>query len=421
MTDATVMPSLLSGVDVPAGSDFPIQNLPYGVFSQAGKEPRIGVAIGDEILDLAAAHEDGGFSGVDLPEGVFAQRVLNPFMELGPERWRATRARVSAILAEGSEYQERTTRWLVAQADAALHLPIAVADYVDFYSSLHHATNLGKMFRPDSEPLLPNWRHIPIGYHGRASTVVVSGTPVTRPNGQRRGVDGPTFGPSERLDIELEVGFITGVGTELGAAIPVRGAEEHIFGVCLVNDWSARDIQAWEYQPLGPFLGKSFATTISPWIVTLDALRPFRIVPPRQQPAPLDYLATNGSTGLALDLEIELNGEIVSRVPFHDMYWTMSQQLAHASSNGTTIRTGDLYASGTVSGATPDALGSLIEMSWNGARPVQLSSGDERSFLEDGDTVVLRGRCHMDGAVSIGFGECAGTILPAQQVRRDET
>ncbi len=404
---------LTSWVPVPDGSDFPIQNLPYGVFRTGKASPHVGVAIGDHVLDLADTQAGGGLDGIDIPGGLFAGSSLNAFMALGPDVWAGVRRRIVELLREGSRDRVAAEKWIVPQEDVEMLRPIDVGDYVDFYSSLHHASNIGRMFRPDAEPLLPNWRHMPIAYHGRASTVVVSGTPVRRPLGQRRGPEGPTFGPSLRLDIELEVGFVTGVGTELGATIPVGGAEDHIFGMCLVNDWSARDIQAWEYQPLGPFLGKSFATTVSPWIVTMEALRPFRVAPPVQDPPPLPYLATTGPTALALDLEIELNGEIVARTAFRDMYWTMSQQLAHAAVNGTAIRPGDLYASGTVSGPTLDSCGSLIEMTWNGTKPLTLADGRQRTFLEDGDRVVLRGRCAAEGAVPIGFGECAGTIVPA--------
>jgi fumarylacetoacetase len=418
MSDPTLDPALVSWVPVADGSDFPIQNLPFGVVDDPAG-PRVVVAIGDAMVDLASAHAEGAFDGLGMPPDVFHQPSLNAFMALGPPTWRSVRAAVSGLLGRDQSDRETVERWLRPQAGAELLVPVDVRDYIDFYSSIHHATNLGRMFRPDSEPLLPNWRHLPIGYHGRASTVVVSGTPVVRPMGQRRGTDGPSFGPSERLDIELEVGFVTGVGSELGSPIPVALAEEHIFGVCLVNDWSARDIQAWEYQPLGPFLGKSFATSISPWIVTLDALRPFRAEPPPQEPEPLAYLRTEGPTALAIDLEVELNGSVISRVGFDDMYWTMAQQLAHASVNGTRIGVGDLYASGTVSGTTPDALGSLIELTLNGSRPIDLGDGS-RTFLEDGDTVVLRGRCRRAGAASIGFGECAGTILPAVTTERGE-
>jgi fumarylacetoacetase len=412
MTDPTVDPGLTSWVPVPAGSDFPIQNLPFGVFSTSGSARRVGVAIGDQVVDLAAAHTAGAFDAVDIPEGVFASATLNPFLELGRETWRAVRSRVSEVLTAGGELREQAAAWLVPAGDVALHLPLAIGDYVDFYSSLHHATNVGRMFRPDDPPLLPNWRHLPIGYHGRSSSVVVSGTPIVRPHGQRPGPDGPTYGPSRRLDIELEVGFVVGTGNRLGTQIPIGSAEDHIFGMCLVNDWSARDLQAWEYRPLGPFLGKSFATSISPWIVTLDALAPFRVPAPAQDPAPLPYLSPAGSS-VALDLTVELNGDVVAQVGFAGMYWTMAQQLAHVTVNGTNTRPGDLYASGTVSGPTPDSLGSLLEVSWNGSRPIRLSSGEERTFLEDGDRVVLRGRCEADGAVPIGFGECAGTVMVA--------
>jgi fumarylacetoacetase len=292
-------------------------------------------------------------------------------------------------------------------------LPIDIGDYVDFYSSIEHATNVGRMFRPDDPPLLPNWRHLPVGYHGRASSILVSGAPVVRPHGQRRGAAGPTFGPSQRLDIELEVGFLTGAANRLGTPLPIGQAEDHIFGICLINDWSARDIQAWEYQPLGPYLGKSFATTMSPWVVTLDALAPYRVAAPYQDPAPLPYLVSDSNAALDLNLEIKLNGDVISRTSFRNMYWTMAQQLAHAASNGTNIRAGDLYGSGTVSGPSRGSLGSLLELSWNATIDIELSDGSTRTFLEDGDTVVLRGWCQAEGYARIGFGECAGTVLPA--------
>ena len=409
MSDPTLDPRLGSWVPVPEGSDFPIQNLPYGVFRPSGDTPRVGVAIGEHVLDLAAAQAAGAID--ELPQGIFAAPALNRFMALGRRAWRRNREQVSAVLA--GDRPDGAGAWLHRQEDVAMERPVEIGDYVDFYSSLHHATNVGMMFRPDAEPLLPNWRHLPVAYHGRASSVVVSGAPVVRPSGQRSGPDGPVFGPTVRLDIEMEVGFVTGVGNPLGTSIPVGSAEDHIFGLCLVNDWSARDIQAWEYQPLGPFLGKSFATTMSPWIVALDALAPFRVAPPPQDPAPLDYLAVDGDAAFDLQLEIRLNGEMVSRPPFREMYWTAAQQLAHATVNGTNVRTGDLYASGTVSGETPDTLGCLLEMTWNGARPLSLAGGEQRTYLEDGDEVVLRGWCERDGATRIGFGECAGTVVPA--------
>jgi len=411
MTDPTTDPALASWVPVAPGSDFPIQNLPFGVFRH-GEFTRVGVAIGEHVLDLAAVHAAGALDG--LPAGIFARPDLNPFMALGGQVWRDTRSQISALLDAGSGRPGQADEWLVSMPEVEMELPVRIGDYVDFYSSIHHAMNVGRLFRPDAEPLLPNWRHLPVGYHGRASSVVVSGTPVVRPSGQSRGGDGPVFGPSQRLDIELEVGFVTGSGNALGTSIPVETAEEHIFGMCLVNDWSARDIQAWEYVPLGPFLGKSFATTMSPWIVTLDAVAPFRVPAPPQQPAPLPYLRAPEATGLDLHLSVELNGTQISGVNFNEMYWTMAQQLAHASVNGTNVRCGDLYASGTVSGTTPDALGSLLEMTHNGSEPLRLTSGDERTFLVDGDTVVLRGWCERDGAVRIGFGECVGTVIPAR-------
>jgi fumarylacetoacetase len=410
VSDSTLDTALRSWVPVPAGSDFPIQNLPYGVFRASGP-PRIGVAIGDHILDLATAQAAGAIA--ELPEGVFEASALNRFLALGRPAWRRTREQVSVLLRDDGK-PDGAEKWLHRREDVAMELPVEIGDYVDFYSSLPHATNVGMMFRPDAEPLLPNWRHLPVAYHGRASSVVVSGTPIVRPNGQHRGPDGPVFGPTERLDIEMEVGFFTGVGNPLGTSIPVGAAEEHIFGLCLVNDWSARDIQAWEYQPLGPFLGKSFATTVSPWIVTMDALAPFRVAPPPQDPPPLDYLAVDGDAAVDLRLEILVNGEVISRPAYREMYWTISQQLAHVTVNGTNVRTGDLYASGTVSGETPGTLGCLLEMTWNGTKPLSLAGGEQRTYLEDGDEVVLRGWCEREGATRIGFGECTGTVVPAQ-------
>nr|MBA2338017.1 fumarylacetoacetase [Acidimicrobiia bacterium] len=304
-----------------------------------------------------------------------------------------------------------------AATDAAMGRPVDITDYVDFYSSIHHATNVGLMFRPDEPPLMPNWRHLPVAYHGRSSTIVVSGTPVVRPVGQLPGEGGPRFGPSQKLDFELEVGFVAGVANAMGSRISVADAEGHIFGMCLVNDWSARDIQAWEYRPLGPFLAKSFATTMSPWLVTLDALAPFRVNAPPQHPPPPPYLAGGeGADGerAAVDiaLSVELNGEVITRPRFATMYWTMRQQLAHATVNGAAVTPGDLFASGTVSGAGPDELGCLLELTWNGTRPLEIG-GRRLTFLADGDTVVIRGRAAAAGATSIGFGPCAGTVVPA--------
>ena len=382
---------------------FPIENLPYGVFSTDGTAPRVGVAFGDGILDLSA------IDSLDVPDGTFAALSLNPFIALGRQSWAVVRAQVTEIASRGDAA-------FVPQSEATMHLPIEVGDYVDFYSSIHHATNVGRIFRPEGEPLLPNWRHLPVAYHGRAGTVVVSGTDIRRPSGQRRGEDGPIFGPSKALDFELEVGFVTGNANELGEPVGIDHAEEHIFGVCLLNDWSARDLQAWEYQPLGPFLGKSFATSISPWIVPMDAVVPYRVEPPLQDPDVLPYLRSSGPTALDLHLEVEIipNGEVsgtvVTRSGFADMYWTMSQQLAHATVNGATARAGDLFASGTVSGAEPGTFGSLLEITKGGADPITLDDGAERTYLEDGDTVVISGWCGSDETL-IGFGDCVGRVL----------
>jgi fumarylacetoacetase len=392
-----------SWVPVPAGSDFPVQNLPYGVFSRGGEQPRVGAAIGDLIVDLCR---------LDVPESAdFATPSLNPFLSRGRRAWTAVRARLTQLLTD-TAYRPLVEPHLIPAAEATLHLPFEVADYVDFYSSEHHASNVGRIFRPDGDPLTPNWRHLPIGYHGRAGTVVISGTPVVRPCGQRKapGDPAPTFGPSTRLDIEAEVGFVVGTPSSLGRRVPVADFREHVFGVVLVNDWSARDIQAWEYAPLGPFLAKSFATSVSPWVVPLDALQEARIPPPPQHPLPLPYLRAEEPWGFDIELEIEWNGTVVSRPPFGQMYWTAAQQLAHLTVNGAALRTGDLLASGTVSGPEAAQRGSFLELSWNGAEPVRLGDGSTRTFLADGDTVVIRGSTRGVDGVPIGFGAVTGTI-----------
>ena len=402
-----------SWVPVPPDSDFPIENLPYGVFD-AGNGRRIGVAIGDQVLDLYALADAGLIPYVEALQDI----DLNGFLALGREAWHETRARLTELLMEGStEIQDSEIAALHDRASVTMHLPFMPGDYVDFYSSIEHASNLGRMFRPDAEPLLPNWRHLPVGYHGRASTVVVSGTPVRRPHGQTKPDDGPPIeGPSRALDIELEVGFVTGPGNEPGVPIDADDAGDHIFGLVLVNDWSARDIQRWEYVPLGPFLGKSFATTVSPWVVTLEALAAYMVPGPEQDPEPLPYLQTQGDWGVAIDLEVGLASpsmgtpDVIARTSFAGMYWSMAQQLAHATVNGTAIRPGDLYASGTVSGSEPGSYGSLIELTWGGRDPIPLSDGSQRRYLEDGDTVVLRGSCQAEGLPRIGFGECVGTV-----------
>jgi len=415
-----------SWVPAAADSDFPLANLPYGVFSGPGDEAHLGVAIGDAIFDLSLASQEGLFEGV-ADARLLEAETLNPLLAAGRGVWTAVRARLTELLRADSTAIAPSARdgFLVERGAVRMRKPFEPGDYVDFYSSLEHATNLGKILRPGSEPLLPNWRWIPIGYHGRSSTIVVDGTGVVRPRGQRKGPDGaPLFGPSTMLDVELEVGFVTGPGNRMGTAIPPERARDHIFGLVLVNDWSARDIQAWEYQPLGPFLGKSFATSISPWVVTLDALEPYRVPGPPQDPQPLDYLQCGQAWNYDVELTIEIQTremrdrglppQIVSRSNYKDMYWNMAQQLAHATVNGTAIRPGDLYASGTISGSDAGSYGSLIELTWRGERPLELSSGERRAFLEDGDTVTMRGWCAAPGKPRIGFGSVSGTIVPAQ-------
>ncbi|MGI8573962.1 MAG: fumarylacetoacetase [Egibacteraceae bacterium] len=416
-------PQLTSWVPSAQGSPFPIQNLPYGVFSHDEEEPRVGVAIGDRVLDLAAL---AWANLLEVPKAaqLFQATSLNPFLGRGRWTWQTVRRNISDLLSgvdprlrEDSRLSERA---LLVRDELTLHLPFQPGDYVDFYSSLEHATNLGRLFRPDGDPLLPNWRHLPVGYHGRSSTVVVSGTPIIRPRGQRRPEPGgiPPFGPTEALDIELELGFVTGPGNTLGTPIPADRAAEHIFGVVLVNDWSARDIQAWEYQPLGPFLGKSFATSVSPWVVPLEALAPHRVPHRAQEPEPLPYLRTTGDWAFDIDFEVVLQpagGEptTISRTNARRLYWSCAQQLAHTTVNGCAVRPGDLYASGTISGSERGTEGSLIELTRRGAEPLTLPSGAQRTFLEDGDTVILRGVAGGGGRPAIGLGEVVGTIAPA--------
>jgi fumarylacetoacetase len=390
-------------VPVAEGSDFPVENLPYGVFSVGEGAPRVGVALGDYVIDLAPVLEDE----------VFDEAALNPFLARGRLAWAAARHRLTDLLGDEAQ-RGRVEPHLVPLKEARMHLPFEVADYVDFYSSEAHARNVGRILRPDGDALPPNWKHLPTGYHGRAGTVVVSGTPIARPSGQRKAASDtePTFGPSSRLDIEAEVAFVVGVPSQPGTAVPVAAFRDHVFGVVLLNDWSARDLQAWEYVPLGPFLGKSFATSISPWVVTLDALQHARIAGPPQDPAPLPYLAEGEPRGLDVAIEVSWNGSVVSRPPFAGMYWSAAQQLAHMTVNGASLRVGDLYASGTVSGPERDERGSFLELSWNGAEPVVLGDGSRRSFLEDGDVVTIRATAPGAGGKRLGFGEVTGTIVP---------
>ena len=374
---------------------FGIDHLPYGVFSVAGDALRVGVRFEDQVLDLAAA--------TGRPE--FDHPSLNAFMALGPQVWAETRDAVIALAEAG-------TAPAYSVDEVVLHQPFEVTDYVDFYASLEHASNIGRLFRPDQEPLLPNWRQLPVGYHGRAGTVVPTGTPVVRPCGQRKSPDeaAPSYGPSRRLDIETELGFVVGVGSQLGEPVPHDAFADHVFGVVGVNDWSARDIQAWEYVPLGPFLGKSFATSISAWVTPMAALEAAWTPLPGQDPRPLDYLAPDQARGLDIDTEVVLNGEVVSRPPYRSMYWGPAQMLAHMTVNGASLRTGDLFASGTISGSERDQRGSFLELSWGGAEPMP----GGRTFLEDGDDVVLRYSAPGTGGGQITLGEVTGRIEPAR-------
>jgi fumarylacetoacetase len=378
---------------------FGLANLPYGVFSTPGTSRRCGVRVGDQVLDLAVA----------LDDPVFAQPSLNAFMAQGRESWARVRSRIPHLLTVPGAP-------LLDLSRVAMHLPFEVGDYVDFYASEHHATNVGRIFRPDAQPLTPNWKHLPIGYHGRSGTVVVSGKGIRRPHGQRKPPDAaaPVFGPSRRMDFEAEVGFVIGTGSELGVPVTVEDFEEHVFGVFLVNDWSSRDLQAWESVPLGPFLGKSFATSISPWIVPLSALSAARRPTVLQDPVPLPYL-DDAFGGFDLALEIRLNGSVISTPSFTCMYWTPAQMLAHLTVNGASVRTGDFYASGTVSGPHTDELGCLLELSWGGTRPFDLADGSTRTFLEDGDEVIISATAPATDGTRLGFGEVKGVILLSEQ------
>jgi len=416
-------PKLRSFIPVEPASDFPIQNLPYGVFSANGLAPRVGVAIGDYVLDLWELEQDCRLEVG--PIGVFSNPSLNAFMALGPKVWSKTRARISELLRQDhTELRDNDAlraRALVPMKNVKLHLPFTVAGYTDFYSSKEHATNVGVMFRGKDNALQPNWLHMPIGYNGRASTVVVSGTRVRRPRGQLKppNADVPSFGPCKRLDFELEMGVVIGQPSAMGEMISDAQAEEMIFGFVLLNDWSARDIQQWEYVPLGPFQAKAFATSISPWVVTREALEPFRLHGPEQIPVPLPYLRQTRPNNYDLALEVGLRAgtmneaQSISRTNFKYMYWSSVQQLMHHASSGCAMNVGDLLGSGTISGPEKDQRGSLLEISWNGTEPVELPGGIRRSFLEDGDSLVMRGWCQGDG-YRVGFGEVEGTILAAE-------
>ncbi|MCC8950174.1 fumarylacetoacetase [Bradyrhizobium sp. Arg62] len=417
-------PKLRSFIDVAPTSDFPIQNLPYGVFSSKdGLAPRVGVAIGDYVLDLWELEQD---SRLDVgPLGVFSQPSLNAFMALGPKVWSATRARISELLRsdhpELRDNRELRARALVPMADVRLHMPFAVSGYTDFYSSKEHATNVGVMFRGKDNALQPNWLHMPIGYNGRASTVVVSGSKVRRPRGQLKPptAEVPSFGACKRLDFELEMGVVVGQASPMGEMLTEKQAEEMIFGFVILNDWSARDIQQWEYVPLGPFQAKAFATSISPWVVTREALEPFRMQGPAQQPEPLAYLKQTQPNNYDMQLDVALRAgamneaKTICSTNFKYMYWSSVQQLVHHASSGCAMNVGDLLGSGTISGPEKHQRGSLLEISWNGTEPVELASGVTRSFLEDGDSLVMRGWCQGDG-YRVGFGEVEGTIVATE-------
>lgn len=411
--------SFKSFVKVDKDSDFPIQNLPFGI-GVIDDEPRVVSAIGNKVVDLWTLHRLGYFNAVSVKEGQLRNRFLNSFIDLGKEETSEVRARLSEILQEGSKAEHEADMFLHDMTDVQMLLPVDIGDYTDFYSSREHATNVGTMFRGKENALKPNWVHLPVGYHGRASSVVVSGTDLHRPIGQLKMPDqDPIVGPSKKLDFELEVGFIVGKGNPLGSRIPVDQAEDYIFGLCMFNDWSARDIQVWEYVPLGPFLGKSFGSTMSPWIVTMDALEPFRVESPKQDPEVLDYLKTDGKKSFDINLIVEMYGEdaeptTICKSNFKYMYWTMSQQLAHHSINGCNFNVGDLCASGTISGKTEDSYGSLLELTWNGKNELEMSDGSKRTFIEDGDTINLKGYAEKDG-VRIGFGDCKGKILPPKE------
>lgn len=431
-THAVEVRSWVASAERP-GTEFPLQNLPFGVFRTAGGAPHIGVAIGAEILDLQRTVAVGGLGQLDPGTRAAALApTLNPLLALGRGAARTLRHAIHALLRADSPLPRPPEECLVPMGATELLLPAQIGDYTDFYASIHHATNVGSMFRPE-QPLLPNYKWVPIGYHGRASSVVLSGVPIRRPWGQLRddGTEAPALQPTRALDYESEVGAWVGPGNVLGEPVPIAEAEAHLFGLCLVNDWSARDVQRWEYQPLGPFLSKNFGTTISPWVVTLDALEPFRVpASPRENgdPRPLPYLLDEEDQargGFAIELQVLLCSERmraealpplrVSRSDFSAMYWTLAQLLTHHASNGCNLRPGDLLASGTVSGPARENRGCLLELTWRGSEPITLPTGETRRFLEDGDEVILRGGCARKGFASIGFGECRGTILPAME------
>lgn len=413
-------PTRKSWIPVEKDSDFPIQNIPFGVFETTRGDITIGTRIGDTAIDLAALHQLGYFEGIELPNDIFMQNSLNPFISLGKPTWRAVRDTIAELFDSSNIEIKHKAEVLHEMTSVKMQLPVEVGDYTDFYSSREHATNVGIMFRDPENALLPNWLHIPVGYHGRASSIIPSGTPIHRPKGQTMPKDAtaPVFGPCKLLDFELETAFITADGKDLGDIISTAEAEDYIFGMVLFNDWSARDIQKWEYVPLGPFLAKNFASSISSWIVTLDALEPFRTSGPEQDPKVLPYLEYKGDKNYDINLEVAIKPEnteetCISKSNFKYMYWNMAQQLAHHTVNGCNIHAGDMMGSGTISGPTPDSYGSMLEISWQGTKPVTMKDGTERKFILDNDTVIMRGHCEKEG-VRIGFGEVSTKVLPAK-------
>lgn len=419
----TTSPDLKTWVNVPAGSDFTIQNLPYGIFKYGTKKPRVGVAIGEHVLDLAFLYRKGYLDNLFLNENVFKSRSLNKFIVLGKAYWTLARNRISELLQEENTElrgnKEDLKMALIPMIEVEMLMPVQVPNYTDFYSSMEHATNVGKMFRPNGDALLPNWKHLPVGYHGRASSIVISGTPIKRPKGQTmpEGAEKPVFGPSKLLDFELEMGFIMGRGNEMGTSITTAEAESHIFGMLIFNDWSARDIQSWEYVPLGPFLSKNFASSVSPWVVTMDALAPFKTAGPKQDPPVLPYLNFEGDKNYDILLEVYIENEkgdasLICESNTKFLYWNIAQQLAHHTVGGCNMQVGDICASGTISGPTPNSYGSMLELTWRGSKPITLNDGSERKFLQDGDTLVMKAFCKK-GNLRIGFGEVRGKVLPA--------
>ena len=415
-------PDLKSWLPIPENSDFPIQNLPFGIFQYKKNKTHAGVAIGDHLIDLHRLQKLGLLDELDLEPGIFKQNSLNSFFALGRHRVGKVRKVLSKLLREGADteiQEDISRRCLFAQAEVEMLMPVEVGDYTDFYSSEDHARNVGTMFRDPDNALLPNWKHLPVGYHGRASSIVVSGTPIKRPKGQRKAPEeaAPTFGPSQRLDFELEVAFITCCNTKMGETISTKKAADCIVGLVLFNDWSARDIQTWEYVPLGPFLAKNFGSSISPWVVTLDALEPFKVDGVKQDPEPLDYLKYEGQHNYDINLKVDIElptgqAKTVCQSNYRHMYWNMVQQLAHQTVNGCNIRVGDMYASGTISGPQENSYGSMLEIAWKGTKPVKMPDGSERKFIKDNDSVVMRGWSEKDG-VRIGFGEVRSKVLPA--------